>query len=147
MEIWLRYTSTSFATALIWRERTDHPEGEVGGICVNNGVTGTIEANLATPSYTRLNVRSPTTGWNDNQWHHVVVTAVSAGAVTLYLDGVAVATSSATRMNANASNSKVVCVGSNAGASFAQHFAGSFAAAAVYGAALSAGQVLARYQA
>lgn len=147
MEVWLKHTSTPFASAMVWRERNNDSEGEVGAICVNNAVVGTIEANIPTPSYGRLNVRSSTTGWNDGQWHHVVVTAASGGAATLYLDGAAAASSSTARMNQRPSNSRVVCVGSNAGEPFGQHFSGTFAAAAVYGYTLTAAQVLARYQA
>lgn len=136
VEIWLRFSTTTFSTPFIIRNTDSQNTTQIGAININNSVTGRIQAQIADTGGNTIVLNSDG-GWNDNNWHYVAVTAVSGGAFTLYVDGVSRASSTTARANNTAS--KGVYVGSNIGS---QYYAGSLAAPAVYNTTLSPTQII-----
>lgn len=147
IEGWIKYTTsgTTLQSPLVWRGTTGLQGDETALITVNNGTAGRIQVNVPDPDESRITVSSDGE-WNDGKWHHVVATAVSGGALTLYVDGISRGTNSATR-RPNGTAPRRVAAGANIASSstFSQFFAGSIAAVAIYNTALSASRIKAHY--
>lgn len=135
-DCWVKYSDTG--TTIMGMYGIRQLTGDNGSLFIlaaNFGVAGriTLFVRLATSTYLTLNSDG---GWNDDNWHHVAVTAVSGGAVKLYVDGVEKASSTSTRIS-NTSNRRIY-VASNAAA---QYFSGLITAPAYYPSTLSPTEV------
>jgi hypothetical protein len=137
MEVWINFTTTTFSTPYIIRGSNALSDTILGAITINNGVTGRIQAQALDSAGAAFVVLNSDLSWNDGRWHYVVVTAVSGGAMTLYVDGISRASSTTARFS-NTAN-KTIYVGSNVSS---QYYTGSIAAPAVYSTALSPTQVI-----
>jgi len=146
LECWLQYTSTSNSLAAVYVRNTDALFNTVtGGIICNNTTAGVISAQ--TPSAAGSIQINSGSGFNDGQWHHVVVTSASGGNLTLYVDGTSVASSGTSRNTTSSQRS--ITVGSNRTgvSSYIQYWPGSLAAVAYYNTTLSSTQVTAHWNA
>jgi hypothetical protein len=102
-----------------------------GVIMAGNGATGGTDVTLLSP-----------TGYNDGNWHHVVFTRVKAsGAITLYVDGVSVA--SGTGNTTSETSPTTITFGRINGAT--NYFAGTLDEVAIYNSALNATTVSNHY--
>jgi hypothetical protein len=150
IEAWVKFTGagTSIQTFAAWRGTAGGSSNydETATLSVNNGVAGRIQVNVSNSAANARLVVNSDGGWNDGEWHHVVATAVSGGAMTLYVDGVSRGSTSAARIAGNGSQRRVTAA-SNAGNPFGQWFAGSIAGLAIYMATLSSDRVAAHYAA
>jgi hypothetical protein len=101
------------------------------------------QVGIVTPQATsgNVNIRSTAT-FNNNAWHYAAVTSVSGGAVTVYVDGTSVA-SSTTARRANGVNSATY-LGNQISL---YYFNGNTTATAVYNTTLSSTRVTAHYDA
>ena len=142
IELWVRFSTTSFSTVYQVRNSDAQSTTSLAGITINNGATGRIQGQVLNQAGdTLININSDG-GWNNNIWHHIVFTAASSGDATLYIDGVSRASSNAARYS-NTSN-KGIYVGSNISS---QYYTGSLSAPAIYAVTLSASDVLRNYNA
>lgn len=88
IEFWFKSTQ-GFGTSAQWWTGAGLVDAEVPGVANDFGVSlssdGRVMAGVGNPDTTA----SSSGGFNDNQWHHVVMTRTRAtGAVVLYVDGV-----------------------------------------------------------
>jgi hypothetical protein len=107
---------------------------------------GKISAYVPDSSGNSYVVLTSTNSINDNAWHQIVITAVSGGVMTLYIDGVSNASSSTARNAVGNSRALIVAANYPAG-SFAQFSKGLYAANSLYTSALSQSRVTAHYNA
>lgn len=137
VEGWFKATTSQLGAVMY----VGDDSGGSGGMLMQMGLSSLNKAFITiitnTPGFLTI---SSTTNFNDGAWHHLAATSVSGGAVTLYVDGVSVASTSTAR-RASALNSAVI-IGSQVGQYF---FNGNITAAAVYNTTLSAARVLAHY--
>jgi hypothetical protein len=149
MEAWVKYTEvgSSIRTLMVWRGTTAVNEDEVASLVINNGLSGRISLNITSGFASRFNINSDG-AWNDGLWHHVVGTAVSGGAASLYIDGILRGTDVTSRY-ANNTSARRVGLGSNitGPSTFGQYFPGSLCFAAIYGTTLTGPRVLAHFEA
>jgi len=137
-ECWIRYSDTGTTIMGLYGIRQlSGDDATLFVLAANFSVAGriTLFVRLAASTYLTLHDDG---GWNDDDWHHVAVTAVSGGAVKLYVDGVEKASSTSTRVS-NTSNRRIY-VGSNP-AFASQYFSGLITAPAYYPSTLSATEV------
>jgi hypothetical protein len=145
LEFWLRFSTTAFSVPFAWRDGTGGNDKANAVLTVNNGTTGMIQL-LTGDSAGGFVILSHTNSYNDDQFHHVVVTATSGGALRLYIDGVDRASSTTSR--ATATSNRAIILGANdTGGTYAQFFTGTQTACSIYNTALSATQVLDHYNA
>lgn len=141
MEIWLKFSATNFATPYTVRNTDAVSTTTLGVITVNNSTTGRIQVLVLDSTAVTFVTLNSDGSWNDNNWHHVVVTAVSGGALTLYVDGVSRA-SSTTARHSDTTN-KSIYVGSNVSS---QYYDGSLSAPALYSTTLTEQQIIDNYR-
>lgn len=135
VEAWIKYSTSGTTIQAFTSVRTGSLESVLVILNVNNGVSGRIQALTYDSTQAFLSVNSDG-GWNDNNWHHVAVTAASAGAMKLYVDGTERASTSTARYNWT--GNRRFYIGSN---TTAQYFNGLVAAPAFYTKALSGTEV------
>jgi hypothetical protein len=141
-DCWVKYNDTGTTLRALYAIRQlSGDDGSLFILLTNFTVAGRISVQVRLNNSTTLTLNHDG-GWNDNNWHHVAVTATSGGAARLYIDGVERASSSSTRVNNT--NSRRVYLATNAGA---QLFTGTIAAPAYYNRTLSATEVDEHYQA
>ena len=80
--------------------------------------------------------------FNNNAWHHMAITAASGGAMTIYVDGTNVASTSTARRTTG--NNSFANIGSQVGQ---YYFNGNVTAVAIYNTTLSSTRVSAHYNA
>ena len=146
IEFWLKFNSTTFAAPFGWRDSSGGNDKVNALVTVNNGTTGMIQV-LSSDTASGFVILSHGTTYNDNLFHHVVVTATNGSALRLYIDGVDRANSTAGR--GTATSNRAISVGANdtIGGVYSQFFTGTETACSVYNTALTAGQVLSHYNA
>lgn len=146
IEMWVKTNSATFGVPIGWRDSTGSNAGLDGILTINNGTAGLIQL-ITADSVGNSLVISHAGSYNDNAWHQVVISATSAGAIRLYVDGVDRANSTTLR-NTGTSN-RFIIIGANdtGGGAYAQFYTGTATAVSVYNTALSAAQVLAHYNA
>lgn len=144
MEAWVKFTSTTFGQIMTWRDYSGIATGLTGTMEINRG-TGTISCYTADSSGNGLTIQSPS-AYNNGAWHHVVITAVSGGALTLYVDGSSVASTSTSRFSST-SSSEAVTIGANmnTGTTYFQYLTGTAAACAIYLTTLTQNQISNHY--
>ena len=145
IEIWIKTSSSTFGVPIAWRDASGSNAGLDGILTINNGTAGLIQL-LTADSVGNLLIISHAGSYNDNAWHQVVISATSAGAIRLYVDGVDRANSTTLR-NIGTSNRAIVVGANDTGGTYAQFYTGTATAVSVYNTALSAAQVLAHYNA
>jgi hypothetical protein len=147
MEIWFKdntTNNTTIETIYVVRGDTTFNDDVVGLIALNNSVAGRIQ--LFTPNTTGINIVLTYDRTADTNWHQIVATATSGGAVRLYFDGVEQA-SSTTARNTTVVNKRGI-VGSNwTGSAGTQFSTLNLAAASVYNTTLSAERITEHYNA
>lgn len=141
IELWLRFSTTSFSTAYQVRNSDAQSTTSLGGITINNSTTGRIQGQVLNSTATAIINLNSDGSWNDNNWHHVVLTATASGDAILYVDGVNRASSNTARY-VDTSN-KGVYVGSNVSS---QYYTGSLSAPAIYSSSLTEQQVIDNYR-
>ena len=146
MEFWLKFNISTFASPFAWRDGSGGNDKINSIITVNNGTTGMIQL-LTGDSAGGFVALSHGTTYNDNLFHHVVVTATSGGALRLYIDGIDRANSTTARATATSNRAIIAGANDTGGGIYAQFFTGTETAVSVYNTALSAAQVLAHYNA
>jgi len=146
IEFWLKFNSSTFSAPFGWRDSSGGNDKVNALMTVNNGTTGMIQL-LTADNAGGFVILSHGTTYNDNLFHHVVVTATSGGALRLYIDGVDRANSTASRGSATSNRAISVAANDTLGGVYAQFFTGTETACSVYNTALTAGQVLAHYNA
>lgn len=139
VEAWAKTTSSSAYISIMYvggsGANTSDTLGQLGfssGKANGGSITNT-------PGF--LNITS-SASFNDGNWHHFVMTAASSGALTLYVDGSNVASSSTAR-RATGNNSFVVIGGQVS----QYYFPGNVTAVAIYNTTLSSTRVTAHYNA
>jgi hypothetical protein len=138
IEGWFK-TSSAATNAIVHVGGTGGSQSDV--LCllyIDSGQVG-----IVTPPVSggNINIRSTAT-FNNNAWHYAAVTSVSGGAVTVYVDGVSVA-SSTTARRANGVNSATYLANQNN----LSYFNGNTTATAVYNTTLSSTRITAHYDA
>jgi sialidase-1 len=135
LAVWIkrgRTTASSFVLA-----KGAGTTGDVGFSIVMGGSTAPT-AELSKPGESsRLIVSGPPI--TDTNWHLLVVTASRAGSITLYVDGVAVASVPIGAYNVDLTNSKPLAIGAYTNG--IEGFAGAIDDVRVYRVALTAQQV------
>jgi hypothetical protein len=151
MDIWFKDNSTvvsSIETFFTWRGDVSYARDVLGLFTLNNGSAGRIQ--ILSSTNTGFDGDTLVLGYDrspDTNWHHVAATAVSGGALKLYLDGAEVASTTTARWTGTNVNKRAV-IGSNWNTSTGiQYLTGNLAAGAVYNTTLSASRVLAHYNA
>jgi hypothetical protein len=143
-ELWFKTTSTtSFASPGVWKGTGDV---ETAAFFFNVGGSGKVGVRAMDSAGSGFILIENATGtYNDGNWHYLCATSVSTGNMTLYVDGVSVASTSTARYGTN--QNKQITAGANATAetSFANYFNGSLAAVAVYSTTLSGTQITKHY--
>lgn len=140
VETWMKYTTNGTSLQAIMTVRGTGLTSSLMILNVNNGLAGRIQALTYDSTSSFLSINSDG-GWNDGNWHHVVVTAVSAGAMKLYVDGVERASTNTARIS-NTSSRRIYLASNTT----AQYFNGTLAASAFYTDTLSAAEVDDHYQ-
>lgn len=144
IELWFRSTQ-GIGTGAQWWSGAGLVDGDVAGAANDFGISlrsdGRVVAGVGTPD---VSVVSSTGGFNNGAWHHVVFTrARTSGALTLYVDGVAVGT--ATGSTLSLTTPSVINFGRIQ--SGTNHLAGSLDEVAVYSTVLSGATVAAHHAA
>jgi hypothetical protein len=145
IEGWFKTTSAAAGTVFMFRDDTGSNAGIGAGLFLN------LTANKATAfttdsAFSSLTIVSTTT-INTGSWFYACLTAASGGAMTLYINGASEGSTSTTR--GATSGNKITSTGAQATGpgAFGTFLNGSSAAIAIYNTTLSAGQVLAHYNA
>ena len=146
IEMWIKTNSASFGVPFAWRDATGSNAGLDGVITINNGTAGLIQLITADAPLGNSLVISHAGSYNDNAWHQVVISATSAGAIRLYVDGVDRANSTTLR-NTSTSNRFIIVGANDLAGTPGQFYTGTATAVSVYNTALSGAQVLAHYNA
>jgi len=142
-ELWFNTTSTtSFASPGVWKGTGDV---ETAAFYFNVGGSGKVGVRAMDSGGGLILIENATGTYNDGNWHYLCATSVSAGNMTLYVDGVSKASTSTARYGIN--QNKQITAGANgtAESSFANYFAGSLAAVAVYSTTLSGAEIIEHY--
>jgi hypothetical protein len=109
-------------------------------IAINNGVAGRIQAFVSDSSGGAITLQYDLTP--DTNWHQLVVTAISGGAVKLYVDSVERASSTTARSTAT-HNRRAIMAGNWTGP--IQLATANLAASSVYASTLSAARITNHY--
>lgn len=148
-ETWLKWgAGTSLMTPFMVRGLAGVNADTVGGLLLNNAVSGRVQGFLIDSSAGSVIFTAATDGWGNDRWHHVVMNAQAQGAVgaaTLHIDAVLVATSASFTRQAAAA-SALVSIGSNFTPN-SQFYTGSVGPTAVYTAPLAADRIASHYAA
>jgi hypothetical protein len=144
-ELWFKTSSsTSSASPGVWKGNSDV---ETAAFYFNVGGSGKVGVRTMDSAGTGLILIENSTGtYNDGNWHHLCATSASGGAMTLYVDGVSKASSSAARYATPVNKQITAGANGTADTSFANYFDGSIAAVAVYNSTLTSTQVNEHYQ-
>lgn len=140
LEIWVKTTSSSFGTICGWGDGTD--PGFTINLQINDASAGQVATYCKDGSGNDLKLYA-SANINNGSWHHLVVTSVAGGSLTLYVDGSAAASTSTSRYTK--STSRTVWVAANSGSG--QYANATASEVAIYKTALSSARVLAHYQA
>jgi hypothetical protein len=143
VEMWIKYSTSSFLIPFSWRDSSGGAANLVCNIAVNNSATGSIDAYFGN-SGGGLTVIGHTNSYNNNAWHQVVVTATSAGAFRLYIDGVDRANTTAARGTGTGNKSILVAANNNAGSPNI-FYAGTGTAVSVYNTVLTGTEITDHY--
>jgi len=144
MEGWIKSTGNNFIFTELSRG--------LSGIGVGDSIVGALEIftngwGQSTSSTSSLINLISSGSYNDGAWHHFAMTAASGGALTLYIDGASVASSSTSRRTTSY-NCKATLGGSwDSSGNLQYPTSGYLAACAVYNTTLSSTRVLAHYNA
>lgn len=143
-ELWFKTTTTtSYASPGVWKGNSDI---ETAAFYFNVGGSGKVGVRTMDAAGTGLILIENSTGtYNDGNWHYLVATSASGGAMTLYVDGVSKASSSAGRYATTANKQITAGANGTADTTFANYFNGSITAVAVYNSTLSTTQIDAHY--
>lgn len=151
MEIWFKDNSTgvsSIESMFAWRGDTGEGKDTLGIFTLNNGSAGRVQ--LITTSDIGISGNAIILGYDrtpDTNWHYLAATAVSGGAVKLYLDGSEVASSTAARWNSANYNKRAVIASNWSSGTPVQFTTGNLACAAVYNTTLSSTKITDHYNA
>jgi hypothetical protein len=145
VETWIKTNTSAGNVFMTWRDSSGTGVGVTVALSLNLFGAGSIGVFTADSSNNNLTI-SHTNSYNDNAWHHVVVTAASGGAMRLYIDGVDRANTTTAR-NATGTDREIVVAANNNGGVYQSFYAGTQTAVSVYNTALSASRVLAHYNA
>jgi len=146
METWIKTNTASGGVFAAWRDATGLGSGITVALSINLFGAGSIGAFTADTAGNGLSI-SHANSYNDNAWHHVVISATNGGALRLYIDAVDRANTTTAR-NATASNREIIVAANDGGGNvYTNFYTGTSTAVSVYNTALSAAQVLAHYNA
>jgi hypothetical protein len=141
-ECWFRVNLGETGARGVMSWRGDGSDRLTVAVLVNSPAAGNVSAFLVDPSNSFVSIQATDQAYNDDRWHHVVVTSVADGDATLYIDGVAKG-STGTGRDVTSQNRRIR-MGSNQDN---QYLPGKVAAGAVYDTALSLARVEAHYSA
>lgn len=146
VELWFKTNTTNTYTICTCRDNTGGASGQLVTISMNaSGVSGRLRADTGDNAGGSILLISDG-GWNDNVWHHCVVTATSGGAIRLYVDKVERASSTTSRNTGTPSRSLTGAANLN-NTTFQDYWAGTSAAYAIYNTALTTTQITDHYNA
>lgn len=151
-ETWIKYTSTSFGgrgaglVASRWSDTSGLSGGKTIGIDLNvDSTAGKIQASSLDSAGTTAILISWAGSLNDGAWHHIVVTSVSGGAMTLYVDNVSRASSSTARYTGTGARGAMIGGFQYPAPGPNDFFPGNVAAVAAYSSTLSTARIQAHY--
>jgi hypothetical protein len=140
VEGWFKTSSSGVDTFL----HVGDTSGSAVGTLIMAYLAGGGQARALTSDNTdNFLIVNSTTAYNNNAWHHMAITSASGGALTIYVDGTNVASSSTARRTTATSNS-LAYVGSQINQ---YYFNGNVTGVAIYNTTLSSTRVLAHYNA
>ena len=145
METWIKTNSASGGVFATWRDQTGSGGGVTTALSINLFGAGSIGAFTLDSGGNNL-ILSHANSYDDNAWHHVVLSAASGGAMRLYIDTVDQANTTTARFTGTSNRRIIVGANDNTGTP-ANYYTGTSTAVSVYNTALSAAQVLAHYNA
>lgn len=143
LEFWVKPNNTASNSLFTIRATSSAATASVLINCYMDVANGKISAYVPDSSGNSYIVLTSTNSINNNAWHQIVITAVSGGVMTLYVDGASNASSSTARNGTG--NSRALIVAANNAGSFIQFSKGLFAANSLYTTALSQSRVTEHY--
>jgi hypothetical protein len=147
IEVWYKdnnTTNSTIETLVSIRGNDGLSTDTLGNIAINNGAAGKIQGFTTSSVPANLILTYDLTP--DTNWHQVVLTAVSSGALKLYVDSVERASTTTARYSTTTNKRAVVGSNWNATVGF-QYSTANIAAVSVYNTTLSQSQINNHYNA
>ncbi len=143
VEFWFKSANGNGA-ATQWYQNGALVDADSNVVATDWGTSLRADGRVVAGTGSANSITSTTTGFDDNQWHHVVFTRSAAGALTLYVDGNQEATGSGATATRQVNFG--IAFGQQASGALTR-YTGSLDEVALYNAVLSGATVTAHYDA